>query len=1526
MSPRHIFNKILSQTKRAQKGSETTSAQTGIRERKGFRRLTQLGLPVLVAAVLVGLLPALANNQIVQAQTTNDRCDPESTLLKSISPTVKTTSGPNGVQYESWFEFAPVAGIKTYVLTVIEFTPDVIPPVKGKTHSLNLDNPPTGTNQSIMRLNSAGNIAVINHYGGGDPVALPTQVAKIAAYYASITGRAEVRCVPPVNAAPIAQFTATKDLDDPLLYTFENLSTDRDEPRDRLKLAWDFGVEGATSTEQKPSYRFSKAGPYTVSLKVTDSGGLTDTESKSVRAGNEELVGNFFNLSTTQGSTLRQDEPAQIRLRVQNLGEVALSDVVINSVAVVATDTKLEGAATLTPSVIVDARRLKGTLLTTGLGAQDFADFDLKPTKAGTVQISANVSAKKPDGKAVSAVVTWDVIIRPTPLTVELSAKVAGGPPREAGLALSFPLNKDKTKNKFVVDLKVTNNDDAEITLVQFADPAKPIDLKSLRVDAKGNPLPGVALELLTTPVPALENVTLAPKASLTRSFQYDTLDAAKVELSSRVTGVFKGLNISGLGMVEVSATSNEKLEFTSKLLVPAAGLLPAGLRIRLSGTIKNLSNTDTLIVGPPLPTVSGNASQIYYYALGPEFGEPVPVEIPELITLGPLEGRSYSVEIPTGQSDPRRLGNSRGGTRATLTFTPWAAMRETDGSETQITADQIKAKAEELERVVSIDDSIELPEYSAKVALANITVGGLEGSWNFVRSIPGLITGLVVLPYSALTAIATYQSTVWENMTPEERDLMAGSTSYLVVGTLLKNAEFGLRNSAELYKQVNQVALSSMTEMSNEWEIGDYGSVARKVTAIEAELVAGVAFPAMLGKLLASPVAEAAIARASARAQAEMAPVLARLNALSLIGYEEVTQAIGSITPGTKLGTRLTEKLFGISAEEASELVAIAKEFDVLLYFRSRHASSLEWLAKWKAVLKPEALKIKCVSEIDEFLGYKVTDIGRLIFKKPLALIENEKTGKSVQVWFDEAMASKGIAPGDPKYNESLGRMNDRLKEWATHEAEYKHWDKIKRINIGFNYSDNAIVGQGTQYKLTKYRGFRLTKVAGAEEEFIVEMTNSKGLFKSITGDIDGVMYTNLDGTPLSVEKHYALIERLRLSTRINAQHPETATYIKGSVEMIEKLLKGEQAILFTPFDKGIVAKYIFKKSKLNGPRDYYLHFEGAPVHVGGVRPAGPINVKPLEPILQKVPLVRKPPVPLTTAEKNARLGRCVIRRVPASSAAAGSPIRLTDDGVIEQYGPSTGNVKSSWAPTNHADHCLSEGPEVDLDLVASVVTSSEAAAGDNKVSIEVPDDGEPNAGFGIGDLIMLDPGGPNEETATVSGFGSLIFARPLKNSHAAGEMIVVLVSATIGTPTISPPTTVLGTTTTSVPVPSAQVFPALTPVVTTTASLASTAVPTTTGLTVSLAPTTGPANIPAASATATTLASDIGQLLPIAAPSASPSLTENVQLGEPLSYTGSDFQAELAFGLLIVAIGLLLQRKSREQVVARAHHDHMS
>ena len=52
---------------------------------------------------------------------------------------------------------------------------------------------------------------------------------------------------------------------------------------------------------------------------------------------------------------------------------------------------------------------------------------------------------------------------------------------------------------------------------------------------------------------------------------------------------------------------------------------------------------------------------------------------------------------------------------------------------------------------------------------------------------------------------------------------------------------------------------------------------------------------------------------------------------------------------------------------------------------------------------------------------------------------------------------------------------------------------------------------------------------------------------------------------------------------------------------------------------------------------------------------------------------------------------------------------------------------------------------------------------------------------GFNIGDQITINPGGENEETNTITGFGSILIQSPLQFNHFAGEIIINFVTVSV-------------------------------------------------------------------------------------------------------------------------------------------------
>ncbi|MEO7324793.1 MAG: PKD domain-containing protein, partial [Dokdonella sp.] len=78
------------------------------------------------------------------------------------------------------------------------------------------------------------------------------------------------------NVAPVANFSFTTNA---LVASFIDSSSDSD--GSIASRAWTFG-DGGTSTATNPSHTYAASGNYSVSLKVTDNGGLTNTKTSSV--------------------------------------------------------------------------------------------------------------------------------------------------------------------------------------------------------------------------------------------------------------------------------------------------------------------------------------------------------------------------------------------------------------------------------------------------------------------------------------------------------------------------------------------------------------------------------------------------------------------------------------------------------------------------------------------------------------------------------------------------------------------------------------------------------------------------------------------------------------------------------------------------------------------------------------------------------------------------------------------------------------------------------------------------------------------------------------------------------------------------------------------------------------------------------------------------------------------------------------------------------------------------------------------
>jgi hypothetical protein len=207
----------------------------------------------------------------------------------------------------------------------------------------------------------------------------------------------------------------------------------------------------------------------------------------------------------------------------------------------------------------------------------------------------------------------------------------------------------------------------------------------------------------------------------------------------------------------------------------------------------------------------------------------------------------------------------------------------------------------------------------------------------------------------------------------------------------------------------------------------------------------------------------------------------------------------------------------------------------------RSRNPETLTWLQKFKAVVKPELLKIKNVDAIDvKFLGYLPGDAGSVVFAEPLSKAE---------VLSRIQAAGLSTAQSDAV----LARYADREAEWTKWYSTYEGYAKAGKVNIGFNVNSQGVVGPNQAIN----RRFALQPVAQKNligirptgtQYFQVELgdaTGGLGVLRRVTGDIDVVAITRANGEILDAGERAQLY--IDLQGAISMQHGETLSWLKN-------------------------------------------------------------------------------------------------------------------------------------------------------------------------------------------------------------------------------------------------------------------------------------------------------------------------------------------------------------------------------------------
>ena len=855
--------------------------------------------------------------------------------------------------------------------------------------------------------------------------------------------------------------------------------------------------------------------------------------------------------------------------------------------------------------------------------------------------------------KGASRVITYRVTgAAEGSATVSVSALGVDAVGRSTGAsgALSFQVGVKTlairvVTTPYTVDLKV---DDHGKVL------AEQIDVKVTVTNTTTAPVAGVQL-LSLRPVPVdptqqLDQLafartdlpvsigTLAAKASSTKTFHLDVTGDGKYEV--KALALFNDAAAAG-GNGRATATGGRfeavvpALYYSAKRDSDHVSLrggepyVRAGATWYTSATLKNESSYRRLCVLPMLPTLGGNAA-----AAGPVNIADASVRSvggPFAGVLEPGQKVSLSMFVDT---------SAEGSTTSSVQLLPSAVeLGRSDTCDQKTAAGLSRLKADDTTVVkdsekfdVHVDVSVPLVAPSSPLTNTVNFFGGV-GQSLFVDTFEQMASVVALAhsasstadEYAALNVLVpgggyAYAASVkaaqliytagdvyagyWRNATAAEKDSVisrAGNFLSSVTGDFFTNAKGAVEDTASPFMSKLEHAYATGDD-AEVWHL--WGQVGGHVLQQAVTLV----FVEVLGAKIASsaPELESVATKAGEEWAAKPATVAAETSTLS------PATALSEVPPGTVLTFAEEEALWGMDATADASLATIAKEEEIVIGVRGRSPGSVAKLEQG-SVWKNEAIKPKNVNDIDvQWLGFKESDLSEVRFR----------TYTPAQ----ETAIRERVAAADLPETEKtaiLDRFNTRLGE-KKYIPTIEGYAKQGEINVGFNYRDNGINRASTR----QIRKFDLLSTPAPAENGIPaggtyytplqENLNYFNLRKggalppdcrrllasvlcTITGDVDGVYITSVDGGAIPASKMEAIYAKLQAA---GWQHPETLTWINDQGEFLfgakSKILKGleqgggEAMIEFGP-DGVRRATYLdLAQSTLMGRNEFRLRVVG--------------------------------------------------------------------------------------------------------------------------------------------------------------------------------------------------------------------------------------------------------------------------------------------------------------------------------------------
>ncbi|MCB1844146.1 MAG: hypothetical protein KDI09_14380, partial [Halioglobus sp.] len=633
----------------------------------------------------------------------------------------------------------------------------------------------------------------------------------------------------------------------------------------------------------------------------------------------------------------------------------------------------------------------------------------------------------------------------------------------------------------------------------------------------------------------------------------------------------------------------------------------------------------------------------------------------------------------------------------------------------------------------------------------------------------------------AAAEKTATMMNTIWQNMTPLQKERWRSG----LLGKLETLADASLSTGVAAVRAIE----SDMDGLNERIANGDNLAIAQWYSRFATTALTSIVGPEdaaiHLAKrtglcTLAVTKAEGVAARLSDDATAAL-----RAGARTTA---EATEAIAEATArnlpnGAELDyIRHVRGVFGVGWKQHQKLIEFAAKKNIVLTLRRRGYTSIKRLEAGNYTPKPEAIKAKNVSFIDkEYLGFSTArrpdgvpaGIDDLIDEVGI----RRPSGSRAQL---EARLDAEGRSADFKEG-VLSRYDSRLKEFDKEAGKWANYIEngipYPSKQVGVNFKDNVTKVHSRFVKeadLQVKRPFRVVDADGVPQTAASlrrsdgnkvlrpQVQQPDGSWQYVTGDMDPMAVVNADGSPVSKATRLALYKEF---PDIDLQHPETLTWNNKTgrneyfAEFSGDAPDSEAMLAYLPNGKQIATRYDRPKSWLSAD-----DLENTRWVLKGIKTAyvttraKDATVSPLE----DERFIFSPHTEFINSPQCT--SSCKTTMVDDADAPE---LRYDENNALQQWLPETG-----WVPY--------DATSTTLTMSTHSMITDPVEAGSERVEI-VPRDtfafvqGR-DQWFQRGDQVVIDPGGPNQEFATVAALGSLIFERPLANDHEPGEWVYLV------------------------------------------------------------------------------------------------------------------------------------------------------